>query len=61
MNLETKEEKEKYLLDNGWYQMYRDDYWVNSSIMAGANLDWCGTDLDGAITAQKYHEVNSKK
>lgn len=54
--MENREDKEKYLLSKGWFPMWNDNNWVHSGIMAGANLDYCGVDLESAWKIQMKHE-----
>ncbi|SFO04994.1 hypothetical protein SAMN05421741_11832 [Paenimyroides ummariense] len=57
----SKEEKEKYLKDNGWFTLWADHYWVHSGIMAGANLDYCGVDIDSAVKIQQKRDGSFKE
>ncbi|GEM_PF-2316109 len=55
----TDKEKKDYIISKGWYTMWHENYWVHNSIMAGANLDWCGIDLHSAYACQLKNESKS--
>ncbi|WIC41422.1 hypothetical protein MA9V1_158 [Chryseobacterium phage MA9V-1] len=52
----TSEEKKAYIQSKGWTTLWHNNYWVHSGIMAGANLDYCGIDLESAYKCQLKHE-----
>lgn len=54
----TKNEKKEYIKSKGWTTLWNENNWVHYTIMAGANIDYCGIDLDGAYDCQKKQEVN---
>jgi hypothetical protein len=56
----TKDEKEKYLVDNGWSTWYNDDYWVHPEIVDDSSFqDYTnyGMDLDAAVKYQTKHRL----
>lgn len=53
----TEKEAELLIEKDGWYTLWSDDYWVHNTIMAGANLDYCGVSLKSALTI--YNRTNN--
>ncbi len=49
-------EKRDFLYSKGWTTLWHHDNWVHRGIMKGANLDYCGVDIDSALRIQKQED-----
>lgn len=60
MEFKTEKEKRDYLSSKGWSTLWNKDNWVHQGIMAGANLDYCGVDIESALRIQEKEENKNK-
>lgn len=51
----TRVEKEKYLRDRGWTDLWHHDNWVDKNREYG-NIDWAGTTMEKAYQYVKENE-----
>jgi hypothetical protein len=58
----SDEEKKQYIESIGWITWYNEDNWIHTTIMAGANWDYCGLNLNEAYECTlKHPEFKPKK